>query len=345
MTDRSAMKGHKLAYEILGLICISGIFAVMLFFILSWSGGAIVQIYCFRNDVVMTEFDWLEADRWIWGLSGVLSAVGFSLLFLVLLSERMTYIRTITEGIHDLRVGMFEGSLPLEGRNELTQLADSINFMSETQRRLREKEQTLAREKEQFLRTLSHDIRTPLTSILAYSEYLASDNVIPEEQRKMHLQMIRKKAEQIRDLTALLLDGDKRSPEHFEDAHLLMEQLTAEFEEELEERFAVHTDLSGCPSFAGTFDVQELRRIFDNLSSNVQKYADSHQPVHLSIRVDQDGLTICQTNAIPADPVRQDSYRLGLNSIRRIAQNYAGRVEIGKDSEHFAITVILADIL
>lgn len=338
------MKSHRLAYEILGLICISAIFAVMLFFILSWSGGAIVQVYCFRNDVVMTEFDWLEADRWIWGVSGVLAAAGFSVLFLVLFSERMAYIRTITAGIHDLRLGIFEGPLPLEGRNELTQLADSINFMSETQRQLREKEQTLAREKEQFIRTLSHDIRTPLTSILAYSEYLASGDTIPAEQ-KTHLQMIRKKAEQIRDLTALLLDGDKRCPEHFEDAHLLMEQLAAEFEEDLEDRFAVHTDLSGCPSFAGTFDVQELRRIFDNLSSNVQKYADPHQPVHLDIRVDQAGLTICQRNAIPADPVQRDSYKLGLNSIRRIAQNYAGRVALHEDGSHFEITIILADIL
>ena len=217
--------------------------------------------------------------------------------------------------------------------------------MSETQRLLREKEQALAREKEHFLRTLSHDIRTPLTSILAYSEYLASDDSIPEEQRKTHLQMIRKKAEQIRDLTALLLDGDKRCPEHFEDAHLLMEQLAAEFEEDLEDRFDVHADLADCPSFAGTFDAQELRRIFDNLSSNVRKYADPRQPVRLKIRVDQNGLTICQANAIPSDPVQQDSYRLGLNSIRRIAQNYAGRVELRKDTAHFEITILLTDIL
>lgn len=344
MIDRRSAKQRKLAYEILDLIGVSAFFAAILLLILTWSGGAIVQIYGFQNDLVMTELDWLEADRWIWGVSGVLAAASFNLLFLVLLSERMAYIRTITEGIHALRLGQAGISLPLVGRNELTELADSINFLSETQQQLRQKEQALVREKEQFLRTLSHDIRTPLTSILAYSEFLASGNAIPDEQ-KTHLQMIRKKAEQIRDLTALLLDGDRRSPEHFEDAKLLMEQLTAEFEEDLEDRFAVHTDLADCPCFAGTFDVQELRRIFDNLSTNVQKYADPHQPVHLRIRVDQNGLTICQTNAIPADPVQQDSYKLGLNSIRRIAQNYAGRVEIGKDTAHFAITIILADIL
>lgn len=335
---------HKLAYEILGLIGISTIFAAVLLLILLWTGGAIVQSYCFRNDVVMTELDWLAADRWIWGVGGVLSAAGFSVLFLVLLSERMAYIRTITEGIHAMRLGHSDVSLPLEGKNELTELADSINFMSATQQQLREKEQALAREKEQFIRTLSHDIRTPLTCILAYSEYLASDNAIPPEQ-KAHLQMMRKKAEQIRDLTQLLLDGDKRSPEYFDDAKLLVAQLAAEFEEELEERFEVHTDMSGCPSFGGTFDVQEMRRIFDNLSSNVQKYADPRRPVSLTIRADQDGLTIRQINAISAAPVQRDSYRLGLNSIRRIAQNYAGRVDVAQDAECFTITIILADIL
>ena len=232
-----------------------------------------------------------------------------------------------------------------EGRNELTQLADSINYLSATQQHLREKEQALAMEREQFIRTLSHDIRTPLTSLLAYSEYLAGRDNIPQEEEKMYLQMLQKKAEQIRDLTQLLLDGDKRTPEQFDDARLLMEQLAAEFEEDLEERFDVHTDLSGCPSFAGTFDVQELRRIFDNLGSNAQKYADPEQPVYLDICVDDAGLCIRQTNGIPADPGQKDSYKLGINSIRRIAQNYGGSVDLRQDAEGFSIAITLSEFL
>ena len=343
MTKGKVTNKSRLAYEILGLIGISAFCAVMLFLILSGAGAAIVDVYCFRNDVVLTEFDWLEVDRWIWGLSGALSAAGFSLLFLVLLGDRMAYIRTIIEGIHALRLGKTDVILPLEGKNELTQLAESINYMSATQRQLREKEQTLAREKEQFLRTLSHDIRTPLTSVLAYSEYLAAENGLSPEEQKTHLQMIRKKAEQIRDLTQLLLDGDKRSPERFADAKLLMEQLAAEFEEELEERFDIRTDLSACPAFAGTFDVQELRRIFDNLSSNVQKYADPQKPVCLSICTDREGLCIRQNNSVSAQASEEDSYKLGLNSIRRIAQNYSGRVDVAQDGDHFSIAITLSD--
>ena len=343
MTNGKIRKQRKLSYEILGLIGISAFFAAVLFLILSWTAAAIVEIYCFHNDVILSEFEWLEVDRWIFGTSGTLSAVAFSLLFLALFSDRMKYIRTITEVIHALRLGNIDISLPLEGRNELTQLADSINYMSATQRLLQQKERSLAHEKEQFVRTLSHDIRTPLTSIMAYSEYLSSENSIPPEEQKMFLQMIRKKAEQIRDLTALLLEGDKRNPEYFDNAHLLMTQLAAEFEEDLEERFDVHTDLSGCSSFSGTFDVQELRRVFDNLSSNVQKYADPEQPVKLSIALGEDGLCIWQKNSVFEDNGEKDSYKLGINSIRRIVQNYGGRVDVSQDAVSFSIAVILID--
>lgn len=342
MTDGT--KHRALAWEILGLIGVSAFFAGILFVILTWTAAAVAENYCFYNDVAMTEFDWLEVDRWIFGTGAVISACGFSVLFLTLLSDRMAYIRTITAGIEALRLDRMARPLPLEGRNELTRLAEAINCLSETQLRLRQKEQALAREKEQFIRTLSHDIRTPLTAIMAYAEYLAGENSLSGEQRQAYVQMIGRKAAQIRDLTALLLDGDRRTPERFDDARLLMEQLAAEFEEILEDRFDVRTDLSGCPAFSGVFDVQQLRRIFDNLSSNVEKYADPGQPVRLAIRVDGEGLRIIQSNAIaPARPA--ESCRLGISSIRRIAHGYGGRVEVQRDGGCFRISVTLCDYL
>lgn len=345
MTKGENKKQRKLSYEILGLIGVSAVLAGLLFILLSNAAVVIVEIYCFENDAVMTEFDWLDVDKWIFTFSGIFSAFGFSMLFLTMFHDRMVYIRTITGGIEDLRLGQMDRPLPLEGSNELTRLAEAINELSATQKKLKEKEQTLAREKEHFLRTLSHDIRTPLTVILAYAEYLGSENSLSEEERKGYLLTIRRKAEQIRDLTGLLLDGDKRSPERFEDARLLMEQLAAEFEEELEDSFTLRVDLSACPAFAGVLDVQELRRIFDNLSSNVQKYADPAWPVELTVRKDGEGLHICQTNRVRKEDSPKDSYRLGINSIRRIAQNYGGKVSVTQDQEIFSITVTLAEIL
>ena len=118
------------------------------------------------------------------------------------------------------------------------------------------KEKALNEEKEQLIRTLSHDIRTPLTSILSYSEFLSSPQTCSSEALQEYLPLIQKKALQIRELTDILLDGGKRNPERFEDARLLMEQLIGEFEDALEDNYKVSTDFAQCSPFAGIFDVQ-----------------------------------------------------------------------------------------
>ena len=336
LTDRK----RKLSHEILWLIAISAAVSLILFLVLSGIATAVAETYCFQNQIPMDEFDWMDVDRWIFTVSAVLACLCFTVLFLFLLRERIAYIRTITDGIGQLRGGQ-KLDLPLTGNNELTELAGAINDLSQTQLQIREKEQALAQEKEQLIRTLSHDIRTPLTAILSGSEYLSGrEDVTPAEQREF-LQMVGKKAEQIRDLTDILLDGGRRNLEEFEDARLLMEQLVAEFEETLEDDFSVMVNLSGCPAFSGAFDVQELRRIFDNLSSNVQKYADPGQKVTLSACVEANCLRIVQRNGVQNPKPQSESFGIGLNSIRRIVQLYDGQVSIEETADRFSIVIAI----
>lgn len=344
MTDKRSHRRRRLSHEILGLIGISVSVALILFLVVSGLANGIAETYCFDNDIVMTEFDWIELHRWIFGISAFLACCTFSILFLVMLGDRIAYIRKITVGIDALHFPDQSASIPLEGNNELTELAAAINDMSATQRQIREKERVLAQEKEQLIRTLSHDIRTPLTSILAYSDYLTAQEELTPKEQKAYMQLIQKKAEQIRDLTAILLDGGKRNMERFEYGRLLMEQIAAEFEEELEDQFDVKTDLSDCPSFSGSFDVQELRRIFDNLRSNIRKYADPGKPVTLTISIQNHSLLIRQTNASLPQKPQSESYRIGLNSIRRIAQMYGGNVTVRHNKAEFDISITLPEI-
>ena len=258
-----------------------------------------------------------------------------------LLKDRITYIRKITDGIdalHDPAAGV---SIPLEGNNELTALAQAINEMTEVRQQLRQREQALAAEKEQLVRSLSHDIRTPLTSILAYSDFLAQQ---AEGEQKAQLNTIRSKAEQIRDLTAVLLDGTRRNLEQFDNGRLLMEQIVSEFEEELEEQFNLSIDFGHCPAFSAWLDVQELRRIFDNLASNIRKYADSTKPVILAVGYDNGTLRIRQTNTILSPKEQHESYGIGLSSIRRIVQGYSGSVTVEESGQQFSICIQLCDL-
>ena len=342
MTDTP--KRRRLSREILGFIAIAAFLSLSLFLLLSGIAGGVTEEYVFNHDIPMDEFDWIAMYQRIYTIAAVLSCAAFSVLFLAMLQSRIAYIQSITEGIDQLRGQPKKLALPLKGSNELTDLAEAVNHMSQAQLALREQEQVLAQEKEQLIRALSHDIRTPLTSILAYSDYLTTREGLTSAEQENYLGLIRKKAEQIRDLTAILLDGSKRNLEYFDDGKLLMEQIVEEFQEELEEEFAVTVDFSECPAFSGTFDVQELRRIFDNLSSNVRKYADPAKPVTLSVELENGALLIHQTNAILPQKPQSDGYQIGLNSIRRIAQHYGGSVAVEERGAAFSITIILSQI-
>ena len=340
MTDTPKKPG-KLARELLRLIAISMAAAAVVLLAVSSAASTAAQIYCFQNDVYMDEFAWIALDRWIFSISGVLACCVFIVLFLSQLSGRMAYIRRITQGIDDLREPSRFQPVPLEGNNELTGLAGAVNALHQAQNTVREREQTLSREKDTLIRTLSHDIRTPLTALVAYTEFLAAGELTAEQQS--HVALIRKKAAQIRELTDVLLDGTRRSLERFDDCRLLMEQLAWEFAEELEGQFTVETDLSGCPAFPGSFDVQELQRVFDNLLSNVRKYADPAAPVTLRLALEDGALVLRQRNRVRPQPSQGDSLGLGLGSIRRIAQLYGGSVHAGERDGVFEILVIFPD--
>ena len=343
MTKPNGQKRHKLSGEILGVLTITFVIALFLFQLLRIAAGAIIDSVLFMQDIVLTEAQYMQADDWVLNLSLLFSVGFFVILFLFLLGEQLSYIRDILEGIDALQKGQENHMVPVEGNNELTQLAKAVNYLSKTQREVKQREQALSEEKEQFIRGLSHDIRTPLTSIMAYSELLARQNDAAPEEQAQYLNLIHTKAGQIKEMTDLLLDGSKRSPEYFENACLLMEQLAEEFESMLEDDFSVKTVLT-CPAFSATFDVQELQRIFDNLISNVQKYAAPDKPILLTISAENEQLIIRQENAVRKLDAPAEGYQIGLKSIQRIAQNYGGRVEVQQDDAMFMIRILLSDI-
>ena len=335
--------GKRLSQEILGILVLSCFIAIFLFQLLRFAAIAIIENYLFLQDIVLTDAQYIHVDHWVFNLSFLVSVAFFIALFLFLLGERLSYIHEILKGIQALQNGNEDYMVPIEGNNELTLLANAINYLSQTQREIKKKECMLKEEKEQFIRALSHDIRTPLTSIISYSDLLTKGHTIAPEEHTHYLNLIQNKAVQIKDMTDILLDGSKRHLEYFENIRILMEQLIGEFEEMLEDTFQIETILN-CPLFPGTFDVQELRRIFDNLISNVEKYADPDKPVKLSVSLENKQLIIRQENTVRKQCTSVQSYQIGLRSIKRITQHYEGCVDIQKDDFNFSITIILSKI-
>ena len=337
-------KRRKLFNELLALVCLCFALSLLLFIFVTTVGTAVVEEYCFQHDILLDELEWYSLDRTLRGLGFGVSAVFFLILFFALFAERLAYIRKITAGVDSLRNGQFGRLVALTGNNELTELAEAVNYLSESEQKIKEKEKRLYEEREELIRSLSHDIRTPLTSIMSYTQLLSAKESWTEEERREYLELVNRKTAQIKELTDILLDGGRRNVEYFEDARLLFEQLAGEFEEELEETFRLSVTLPAIAAFSAHFDVGELRRIFDNLISNIHKYADPTDVVRLSLSKTNGGVVIRQSNTVKRDRSPSESYKMGLYSIRRIAQNYGGTTEVTEADGRFEIVITLSAI-
>jgi len=342
MWNKQTDKRGKLSHEVLALFFVCLAITLVLYIFLVICGTAVAENYCWEKNIILDDDQRYHLDVMIFSISLAVSVIFFIILFLTLFGERFAYIGVIIRGVEVLRRGEFGSRLPIEGNNELTALAEAINYLSETEQAVKEKERHLYEEKEELIRTLSHDIRTPLTSIISYTEFFSEKPSCTSEELSTYFSLVRQKAFQIKDLTDILLDGGKREPVFFENARLLIMQIVGEFEERLEEDYSVSSDLSACPDFSGRFDVSELLRLFDNLISNIKKYADPQSPVSLSVRKCEEGIVIFQKNAVKSCEKHTESYRMGLQSIRRISHNYDGSVTIRQENGMFAITITLS---
>ncbi len=342
LTDK-VKKRRKLSFEILIIFAVCFAISLLLYLFITYFGVGLIEEYCFYNDIYLDEFEAYRLDSTVMGAGLVISMIFFVVLFFALFWDRLVYIRTITDGIDALRMGELTYKVTIMGNNELTDLAEAVNKLAETESTVKEKERRLNEEKEDLIRTLSHDIRTPLTSVMSYTELLEAKESLTDEDMKEYLSLVSKKTAQIKELTDILLEGGRRDVEFFEDARLLFEQLAGELEEALEDDFTLSVILSPFSKFSGSFDVREMRRLFDNLVSNIQKYAESTEAVELLLFQNEGNLVIKQKNMIKKEKRPTESYNMGINSIRRIAHNYGGGVEVFEDGEIFEITVTLSN--
>lgn len=345
MWNREKKKNRrKLSREILGLFGATTAVSLFFFAFFSTAANSLAVSYQEKNGLVYTE----EVNRmfgsWIQSISFLAAMVIFIVLFLFLVGEKLAYIKEIILGIEALRMQRMDYQIVPQGNNELTELAERINFLSRTEKELQQKEAALQKEREELIRTLSHDIRTPLTSMISYSEYLQRKGKLERQEMDDYILMVHKKAEQIKELTNLLLEEGVPKETEIEDGRLLLAQLADEWEMELEEQFVCQTELEECPAFSGKFDVQQWRRIFDNLASNVQKYADSSETVSLRIFVQEKRLVILQQNKCRKDAGDAESRKIGLESIRRIADSHGGKLEVTLTKTEFSIRITLMEI-
>ena len=278
----------------------------------------------------------------------VISLAGAFLVFLGIvmagIQGTITYIRQLSHEIGVLEGGTLDVPITIRGRDELTDLAQSLDAMRDSFRRQGERERELTQANQRMVTEMSHDLRTPLTAILLYVELLRR-NGGEAEKREEYLDRLEGKVERMRSLADHLFRYASSSEEtqagHTE--AVSMEAGVGDALSELaacltQQGFRVEADLpwSGRQVIV---DCEGAARVLDNLTSNLLKYADPRTPVTIALLEQEDFMGVRIANALRSSFDGVESSGVGLASASRVMEQMGGRLDRTETDDGFQVTL------
>ncbi len=227
------------------------------------------------------------------------------------------------------------------------------------------------RMKVELITNVSHDIKTPLTSIINYVDLLKKEN-INNEQAKEYIEILDSKSQRLKKLTEDLVEASKVSTGNISlnlekiNVVELVKQATGEFEDKFKKRgleTIINADKNEVDIMA---DSRYMYRIIENLFSNVSKYALENSRVYIDIKQSkEDNLAnnvIIEVKNISKDKlnisaeelmqrfVRGDKSRttegsgLGISIAQNLTELQKGKFELKLDGDLFKVKIIFAKV-
>ena len=279
-----------------------------------------------------SQIKWLDVVLYC---SWIMFFIVFFIVIILYNRRIIDRIVLLSKEVSLIEQGNLEQPIFHKGNDEISLLAKNADNMRNSIITRYKSEKDAWEANSELITSMSHDIRTPLTSLIGYLEILDSKDYHSEEQLEKYIKNCKEKSIQLKDLSDKLFqyflvfgkDTILMNMEIF-DARILLQQLLSEHVFNLNSLgFEVQTEFMNEPCSI-LIDIQYLKRLFDNLFSNVRKYAGHGTPVVVKGARDGDNLIISITNEIRTDLVFQESTNIGLKTCRKIAQQMDGSFEI-----------------
>lgn len=202
-------------------------------------------------------------------------AIIYILSFLILLAFHLFVyrpLRKITEAATEYASGNLDYEIPVTTQDEIGYLSASLNFMSSQLRDIEEYQK-------KFIANVSHDFRSPLTSIKGYVEAMA-DGIIPPEMQDKYLKIILFETERLTALTQDLLALNEYDTKHLLlnkesfDIHEVIKNTAASFEGTcIQKKISIEL-LFETKHLNVIADKQKIQQVFYNLIDNAIKFSE-----------------------------------------------------------------------
>ena len=326
------------------------------FFLRFWAAGisfvllCVVELLCFYY--YSTTLDGIPVLIWL-----LLKFLEGGIVIHVILS-----MKTLSAGGKELAAGNLDYKVATDRLyGEFRKHGENLNNLRQGIQHAVEEQMKSERMKTELITNVSHDIKTPLTSIVSYVDLLKKEPM-PNDQAREYLNVLDRQAARLKKLTEDLVEASKASTGnltvHFQptDVNVLLSQSSGEYQERLAARdlSLVLTPAEEAPWISA--DGQLLWRVFENLLSNAQKYAMPGTRVYLSCQATEAEVAVTFRN-VSATPlnisaeelmdrfVRGDAARstegsgLGLSIARDLTQLQHGRFDLTIDGDLFKVVL------
>lgn len=277
-------------------------------------------------------------------LSAVLALILFVLLFLRSNRKLIRYICRLNEEVQILEGGNLDYQVSVEGNDEITDLAKSMNRMKESFQQQMETEQSLHQANRQLVTQMSHDLRTPLTGMMLYLEILRSHRYTTEDELQDYLEKIDAKAHHMKQLSDHLFEYSlSKTPEARTEPQQMRDVFANgmnHFIEDLSAHgFSVVSELTWASCYVDV-NGEYLRRIFENITSNAVKYAEPAAEILISTIDTARYCGFSVMNTCAASGRQTESNGIGIESIRTMMRQMNGSCTVEQTETAFEITLL-----
>ena len=336
--------------------------------LINWLTGGYAYNYAYDGayEAVAADLGYPFSMRWAYMLTAMVIFTAlfvFTLITVISLKKNHRLAKDIgalTDQILAIREGNMTERLQLSEDTDLQEAADNLNEIQKGMETALAERVKSERMKVDLVTNVSHDIKTPLTSIISYVELLRQEENLPRYVKE-YIQILGEKAERLRSIVQDVFEVSKATsgqlPIKMEtlDMGKLLRQTLADMDGQIgESTLTVRAAIPQEPVLVQA-DGQRLYRVFQNLLQNALRYSLDGSRIYLTL-VSEAGEAVVRTKntssvELPGDKdfterfVRGDESRtdggsgLGLSIAKSFTEACGGRFSVETDADLFTVTV------
>lgn len=281
-------------------------------------------------------------------LLAVSVASGFAACLGIIISgmkENVVYIQCLEKEVDAIKRGSLRQAVTVKGKDELGQLAYGLDQMRRQLYEKEEMEKELRAAQEKLVLGMSHDLRTPLTGLLAYMEVIKKQ----ERESRLSREYIDKAYDKILQIKHL---SDQMFEYFFIDSRQGVEpecpeEISSAFGDYLSELCAM-LDCCGFSVNAASlrwepvfvrFDTDYLGRIINNVFSNIERYGDREKQVKIWLIYEPYRVGIAIQNSMAAPGQYVEGTGIGVKNVSLMMEQMGGSAEVDLAEGNYRIVL------